>query len=284
MATAHHSADSIRPHPDESLTPAETVGSPPGLGQPVIGDDRATLSAHVARAQLRTSVRCAAAESYLGFRCAVDRFLALAALAVLWPVLVWIAIAIRRDSPGPAVFRQTRAGLYGRPFTLLKFRTMRTDADPFGDSPQTGADPRITPLGRWLRETSLDELPQLLNVLRDEMALIGPRPLYLQQARDWDDRQRGRLLVRPGLTGLAQVQGRGSLTIEDKLELDVRYVEKMSVGLDVQILARTLGGVWRAGDIYEKSYSRSGIRFSELVRAAESPVDPPATPSRPDIP
>lgn len=188
--------------------------------------------------------------------------MALVALVLLAPLLLWIAWRVRRDGH-PALFRQTRAGLNGRPFALFKFRTMRPDTDPFGDSPQHGADPRITPVGRWLRETSLDELPQLINVLRGEMSLIGPRPLYLQQMAEWDERQRCRLLVKPGLTGLAQTRGRASLTIEEKLELDVRYVETIGPGTDLRIIWDTFRGLWQRGDIYEVRYSRDRERRSQ---------------------
>lgn len=200
---------------------------------------------------------------YVRFKSVLDRLVALALLLVLWPVLVVIAIRVRRSSPGPALFRQQRAGLHGRPFTLLKFRTMRADAAPYGDSPQAADDPRITPVGRWLRETSLDELPQLINVLRGEMSLIGPRPLYLQQMAEWNERQRCRLLVKPGLTGLAQTRGRASLTIEEKLELDVRYVETIGPWTDLRIVWDTVRGLWRRGGIYEVRYSRDRERRSQ---------------------
>lgn len=212
---------------------------------------------------LDTPVRCHASPAYLWLRSVADRVAAAGALLVLSPLLLWLAWRVRADSPGPAFFKQERAGLRGRPFTLYKFRTMRTDADPYGDSPQTGEDPRITRLGRWLRETSLDELPQLLNMLRGEMGLIGPRPLYMQQMAEWNARQRGRLLVKPGLTGLAQISGRGSLTIEEKLELDVRYVETASLRTDLWILWRTFVGVFKKADIYEKQYSATRARRSE---------------------
>jgi len=171
---------------------------------------------------------------------ALDAVLSAGALLVGWPVLLGIALAIRRDSPGPVLFRQERAGRHMRPFTMFKFRTMRTDAAPYGVSPGSPEDPRLTRLGRWLRETSLDELPQLWNVLAGDMSLVGPRPLYMSQARAFTQRQRRRLEVRPGLTGLAQVQGRGEVPHEEKLEIDVRYVEHMSLGLDLRILCRTV--------------------------------------------
>ncbi len=206
-------------------------------------------------------LRCAVSPAYLGLKAATDRLIALLTLAALSPVLLVLTWLIRRDGH-PALFRQTRAGRSGRPFIVLKFRTMRPDVDPFGDSPQTGEDPRITRVGRWLRETSLDELPQLINVLRGEMSLVGPRPLYVQQMAEWNERQRRRLLVKPGLTGLAQVSGRGGLTIEEKLELDVRYVETIGLWADLRILWRTGRGVFRRGDIYERRYSRDRERRS----------------------
>jgi len=171
---------------------------------------------------------------------AMDVVLSAGALAVGWPVLLGIALAIRRDSPGPILFRQERAGRYMQPFTMLKFRTMRAGAAPYGVSPGSPRDPRLTRVGRFLRETSLDELPQLWNVLKGEMSLVGPRPLYMRQARVFTPRQRRRLEVRPGLTGLAQVQGRGEVPQEEKLEIDVHYVEQMSLALDLSILCQTV--------------------------------------------
>lgn len=172
-------------------------------------------------------------------------------------VTVFIAILVRLLDGPPALFSQQRAGLKGQPFTLYKFRTMRKDVDPFGPSPKTGRDSRLTPIGRFLRTTSLDELPQFYNILKGDMSLVGPRPLYMEQAREWNPRQRQRLLVKPGLTGLAQISGRGSVTIEDKLELDVQYVERQSLALDLRILFATVFKVLRPKDIYEKSYSQT---------------------------
>ncbi len=181
----------------------------------------------------------------------------LVALAILGGPMLLIALAIRLSSRGPALFRQKRAGWGGKPFTLLKFRTMRADVDPYGQSPHGRDDPRLTPLGRWLRERSLDELPQLLNVLAGQMSLVGPRPLYLRQAEQWNPRQKRRLLVRPGLTGYAQVCGRAGLTHEEKIELDVHYVDNRSLGMDLWILLRTAAAVFtRRGAVYERRYSR----------------------------
>ncbi len=178
-------------------------------------------------------------------------------LVVLWPVLAVIAIVIRLSSPGPAVFKQERVGKNGKPFVFYKFRTMRLDADPFGPSPKSGEDPRLTRIGRRLREYSLDELPQLVNIMKGDMSLVGPRPLYVSQVREWNERQKRRLSVKPGLTGLAQVSGRGRLTREEKLELDVRYVEGASFALDARILLATVARVFGRTGIYERNYSAS---------------------------
>ncbi|HQI26853.1 MAG TPA: sugar transferase [Sedimentisphaerales bacterium] len=186
-----------------------------------------------------------------------DVLLAGVLLAILWPLLLVIALAIRWTSPGPALFRQERAGQHGRPFSMLKFRTMRLDVDPFGPSPKSDRDPRLTRIGKFLREYSLDELPQLINILWGHMAFVGPRPLYVSQIAEWNARQRIRLLVKPGLTGLAQVSGRGELTVEEKLELDVRYVEQAGLRLDSRILLATVLRVFARRGIYEKRYSRA---------------------------
>ncbi len=172
------------------------------------------------------------------------------------PMLI-IAIVIRVESRGAAIFRQRRAGFRGKPFTMWKFRTMRTDVDPYGQSPHGADDPRLTRVGRFLRETSLDELPQVFNVLVGTMSLVGPRPLYERQAEEWDENQRRRLDVKPGITGYAQAYGRGALTIEEKIDMDLHYVDNISIGLDVKIICRTIGNVFRRrGDIYESRYSR----------------------------
>ncbi len=181
-------------------------------------------------------------------------------LMILSPLLVGIVVAIRLTSGGPAIFRQERAGHRGRPFTFYKFRTMRLEVDPFGPSPKSGNDPRLTRVGRFLREYSWDELPQLVNILRGDMSLVGPRPLYMSQIAEWDERQRKRLLVLPGLTGLAQICGRGELTCEDKLELDVKYVEQAGLRLDAWILFATFARVFTRRGIYEKRYSQTEER------------------------
>ncbi len=186
-----------------------------------------------------------------------DILFSLPAILILLPVFAVIIAAIKLGSKGPVVFRQTRAGKNGKPFTFYKFRTMRTDVDPFGASPKSGKDSRLTRAGVFLREYSLDELPQFFNVLKGDMSLVGPRPLYIQQIAEWDNRQKKRLLVKPGLTGLAQISGRGALTREEKIEFDVEYVEKASLLLDFKIIFLTIWQVLTSKSIYEKRYSQT---------------------------
>jgi len=185
----------------------------------------------------------------------LDLIMTLSAVVVLLPVFLILIIAIRLNSKGAAIFTQERAGKDGKPFTFYKFRTMRTDADPYGASPKSGDDPRVTKIGKILRETSLDELPQLFNVIKGDMSLVGPRPLYMQQMAEWDDRQKKRVEVKPGITGLAQISGRGALTREEKLELDVQYVERANLWFDIKIIFITIAHVFCKKGIYEKRYS-----------------------------
>lgn len=185
------------------------------------------------------------------------------AVIILLPVFAVIIIAIRVSSKGAAVFKQERAGKDGKPFTFYKFRTMKVDVDPFGSSPKSGDDPRLTKTGKFLREYSLDELPQLFNVLKGDMSIVGPRPLYVSQMVEWNERQTKRLLVKPGLTGLAQISGRGGLTREEKLELDVKYVETASFWMDIKIILATGIQVFRRKSIYEKRYSATEFTRGE---------------------
>ncbi len=187
----------------------------------------------------------------------LDIIISLSVLIILWPVLLFIVIAIKVSSKGPVVFKQQRAGKNGKPFVFYKFRTMAIDTDPFGPSPKSGRDPRLTKAGKILREYSLDELPQLFNILRGDMSVVGPRPLYLSQIPEWSERQKKRLLVKPGLTGLAQISGRGEITREEKLELDVKYVETASFSADVRIVLATIAYVFSRKGIYEKRYSQA---------------------------
>jgi lipopolysaccharide/colanic/teichoic acid biosynthesis glycosyltransferase len=169
-----------------------------------------------------------------------DIFMAALALVVLSPVLLVAAIAIRLGSRGPVVYRQRRVGKDGHEFELLKLRTMVQGSDPVGVGTAVARDdPRVTAAGRLLRRTSLDEIPNLVNVLRGEMAVVGPRPTISAQVKDYTPRQHRRHEVRPGLTGWAQVQGRAGIPWEERIELDVEYVDRRSLTLDARILAQT---------------------------------------------
>ncbi|HUB35547.1 MAG TPA: sugar transferase [Solirubrobacteraceae bacterium] len=180
-------------------------------------------------------------------RRALDIAVSLAVLVLTAPVMALAVLAIRLESPGPAIYRQRRAGRHGRPFDVLKLRTMVDGAEHIGAGLAIDAnDLRITRVGALLRRTSLDELPNLVNVLRGEMSLIGPRPTLPAQVEQYTERQRGRLAVKPGITGWAQVNGRASLPWSERIELDLYYVEHRSLALDLRILWRTpmlvLGG------------------------------------------
>jgi lipopolysaccharide/colanic/teichoic acid biosynthesis glycosyltransferase len=175
---------------------------------------------------------------------ALTRLLDLAAaslaLLVSSPVLAVAMIAIRLDSRGPAIYRQRRVGRDGQIFELLKLRTMVQGSDPVGVGTVVSRDdPRVTRVGRLLRRFSLDELPNLVNVLRGEMSIVGPRPTIEAQVDDYTPRQRRRLEVKPGITGWAQVKGRAGIPWEERIELDVWYVDNRSLALDLRILART---------------------------------------------
>jgi len=168
----------------------------------------------------------------------LDVAVAATGLLLLSPLLAAMALAIRLNLGSSVLFRQMRPGCQGRPFTLLKFRTMVDARDPCGDLLPDAA--RLTPLGRWLRRFSLDELPELWNVLRGEMSLVGPRPLLMQYLGRYTPEQARRHDVKPGITGWAQIHGRNSLSWERRFQLDLWYVDHCSFALDLRILARTL--------------------------------------------
>jgi lipopolysaccharide/colanic/teichoic acid biosynthesis glycosyltransferase len=174
----------------------------------------------------------------------VDVMFGAAGLIVLAPVLAAVAAVIRVVDGPPILFRQRRSGRGGRPFELMKFRTMRDAAPGATWDPSTDSH-RLTRVGRLLRTTSLDELPTLINVVRGDMSLVGPRPLPVAYLPRYSDTQARRLEVRPGITGWAQVQGRNTLTWDDRFALDVWYVDHRSLRLDFRILARTIGYVLR---------------------------------------
>ena len=199
-------------------------------------------------------------------RRALDVMLAAIAILVLAPLLVLLWASVRLDSPGPVVFRQQRLGRDARPFTIFKFRTMRVDTDDAihrayvtqlltHDNPEAGGtgglfklenDPRITRVGALLRRTSLDELPQLFNILRGEMSLVGPRPALAWEAELYDERHWARFQVPPGLTGLWQVTGRSELTMRQALDLDLDYVHRRSVRFDLLIILKTIPALLRS--------------------------------------
>jgi lipopolysaccharide/colanic/teichoic acid biosynthesis glycosyltransferase len=198
---------------------------------------------------------------------ATDIVLSLALIIVVTPLLLLLCLLVRLTSAGPALFRQKRLGRGKQPFTLLKLRTMYIDNDdwihrdyvtrllsadqaaPPGDSGlfKLDADPRITPLGAWLRRTSLDELPQFFNVLHGEMSLVGPRPVLPWEAQMFEEAYLQRFAVKPGITGLWQVNGRSRLSMRKALELDVEYVARCSFILDLAILLRTVPALFRGG-------------------------------------
>ncbi|NCS48675.1 MAG: sugar transferase [Microcystis aeruginosa G13-05] len=176
------------------------------------------------------------------------------------PIMLLIAVAIKLDSPGPILFRQQRVGKHGKPFTLLKFRSMYDGADsephrryatrlirenvrPLIDSPRASLkltnDTRITRVGRFLRSASLDELPQLINVLRGEMSLVGPRPPLPYEVAVYQERHKPRLNIKPGITGLWQVEGRNLVSFEEMVRMDLQYIKTMNFWLDISILLRT---------------------------------------------
>jgi lipopolysaccharide/colanic/teichoic acid biosynthesis glycosyltransferase len=184
----------------------------------------------------------------------IDIVVAALALVLSAPLLLAAVVAIKLDSHGPAFYRQRRAGLRGEPFDLLKLRTMVDGAEHVGAGLAINAgDARITRVGALLRRTSLDELPNLVNVLRGEMSLIGPRPTLPAQVAQYTERQHARLSVKPGITGWAQVNGRASLPWSQRIELDLYYVEHRSLRLDLRILARTPLLVLGGGGLYKGS-------------------------------
>jgi lipopolysaccharide/colanic/teichoic acid biosynthesis glycosyltransferase len=181
-----------------------------------------------------------------------DIVVAGAALVVTSPVLLVAIVAIRLESPGHPIYRQRRIGRDGEPFDMLKLRTMVHGADGIGAGLAINeGDPRITRVGAILRRYSIDELPNLVNVLRGEMSIIGPRPTIPVQVEQYTERQRGRLAVKPGITGWAQVHGRASLPWSERIELDLFYIEHRSARLDLEILRRTAAMVLHGGGLYK---------------------------------
>jgi exopolysaccharide biosynthesis polyprenyl glycosylphosphotransferase len=237
------------------LEACEEAGVPALLPMPMLDLLRQPPRAEVVGRTLFLAYVEAETESPARFLKALcDRVVAAAGLVLTLPVLVVAVVAIKLGSRGPVFFVQTRGGLHGRPFRMLKFRTMREGAEDERaallqqnemDGPvfKIRHDPRVTRVGRWLRRTSLDELPQLWNVLQGEMSLVGPRPLPIVETRALAGPHRRRLSMRPGITGLWQVSGRNDLGFEAWMALDLQYVDHWSLGLDLAILLRTLPAV-----------------------------------------
>jgi len=176
---------------------------------------------------------------------AVDLVIAVPLTILLAPVFVVIAVLIRRESPGRAFYRQERVGLNGRIFRVIKFRTMVDGAEFLGAGLDNDlGDPRITPIGARLRALSIDELPQLINVVIGDMSIVGPRPTLRDQVERYTPEQARRLRARPGITGLAQISGRSTLPWSKRIVMDVHYVENWSLWLDIKIILRTIGVVF----------------------------------------
>lgn len=202
---------------------------------------------------MAASVRQAAAPAVrLWWKRAFDVALTVPALIVLSPVFALVALAVRVSLGSPVIFRQQRPGKHERPFTLYKFRTMRDARDAQGTLLPDAR--RLTRLGAVLRATSLDELPELVNVLRGDMSLVGPRPLLMEYLPLYSPEQRRRHDLRPGVTGWAQVNGRNALTWREKFALDIEYVDHVSVGLDLRILLLTVVSVVRSEGISHRGH------------------------------
>jgi exopolysaccharide biosynthesis polyprenyl glycosylphosphotransferase len=192
---------------------------------------------------------------------AYDLILTTVGMTVSAPLWLFIAIAIKLDSPGPVLFRQERAGRHGKPFTVYKFRSMRQDAEAElaklqnrnevdGPMFKIRDDPRRTRIGRFIRRSSLDELPQFINVLRGEMSIVGPRPALLSEVAQYQDWHRRRLDVLPGITGLWQVSGRSELSFDEMALLDIYYAENWSLGTDIRISLRTVPQIFFGDGAY----------------------------------
>ena len=189
------------------------------------------------------------------FKRAVDLVVGGVGSLLTAPLVALLALAIRLESPGDPIFRQERVGRDGRPFTMFKLRTMVDRAETIGGGYEISAgDARITRTGAFLRRTSLDELPNLWNIARGEMSLVGPRPTLAYQVAQYTPRQRGRLAVKPGLTGWAQLHGRAAVPWAERIELDLWYVEHRSIRLELEIMRRTVALVLRGEESYTSGH------------------------------
>lgn len=242
----------------QSTVPDAAVIPPPPAVH-VETSDRSTID--VARRPVLSETICSSVVPQsehivvAAIRRSVEIAVAAAALAVCWPVMLIVAAIVKLDTPGPALFRQTRVGLGGRHFTFYKFRTLYADArERFPElyaykyTPEQiqalqfkrERDPRVTPAGRWLRKSTLDELPNFWNLLKGEIALVGPRPEIPEMVPHYLPSQLAKFSVKPGITGLAQTHGRGKLAFQRTIDYDLKYVRTRSVLLDIRIIFRTI--------------------------------------------
>jgi len=224
---------------------AKDLDSIEEIGIDTSGDKRDGRAKHSYPVPPRLSSR------QLGVKRAIDLAAAIVSLPILVPLSAAIGIAIKLDSQGPVLYKQTRIGKDGVPFTMYKFRSMRKDAEELrrkldslneaeGPIFKMRKDPRVTRVGALLRKTSLDELPQMINVIQGNMSLVGPRPPLPDEVAQYSDHQSGRLAVKPGITCLWQVSGRSSLPFDKWVELDLEYIRRQSLWLDIKILLKTI--------------------------------------------
>jgi lipopolysaccharide/colanic/teichoic acid biosynthesis glycosyltransferase len=185
----------------------------------------------------------------LPLKYALDRVVAVVLLPFLTPVIAVIAVAIKLDDGGPVFFRQIRAGLNSEPFSIWKFRTMVPDAWEIGHGYVPEGTELVTKVGAWLRSSSLDEIPQIINIMKGEMSFVGPRPTLPSQVERYTSQQRGRLLVKPGILGWAQLHGRNSLPWSKRIEYDLEYVRRASLTFDLAIVLRSIPMVFRGSGI-----------------------------------
>lgn len=191
----------------------------------------------------------------------LDFIMAVILLLVLWPILLIIALLIKIDSKGSVLFKQIRTGRYGKEFTLYKFRSMSSKNDFY----DTTTEDQVTKVGKFIRKTSLDELPQIFNIIKGDMSFIGPRPWIVDYAKLYTKHQRKRLNVLPGITGLAQCSGRNNLNIIDRINIDVDYVNNMSLKLDIYIFIKTILSV-----IKKEGFSNSKLAIHEELRTLKN--------------
>lgn len=206
-------------------------------------------------------------KKYLIVKRILDFLFAVALLFVIWPIFLVIAIAIKVESKGPVFFKQDRLGLKGKVFKIYKFRSMVQDAEKAGTGVYSyKGDPRVTRVGAFIRKASLDELPQLINIIKGEMSIIGPRPTLTYhpwKLEDYSEEQKIRFSMRPGVTGLAQISGRKVLLWPERIILDVQYINNISLLLDIRIFLKTIVKVLSMGNNYNTSKTAEIINYNK---------------------